>query len=229
MKTCAKCGETKQLDQFHKRKASPDGRKPRCKTCILAEARSYRNRSDVKENRAEYGSEYRRRPEVRERRAEYRKEYYSKPENSERRRNYLSDYYRANREHLAAQQADYYRKNRDWLLANYRKWYAENREYVRAYHAEYHRANPQTQWAAKFRLRARAYGFEHLIPSMESFTREDLVERYGDACFHCGGAWSQLDHFPVPVVKGGEHILDNCVPSCATCNQRSWLGERGRE
>ena len=52
-----------------------------------------------------------------------------------------------------------------------------------------------------------------------------LVARYGDACFHCGGDFEELDHFPIPVSQGGPHALDNCRPSCTPCNQRSWKAD----
>lgn len=35
-KVCTKCGETKPLDQFHKRSAAKDGRQPACGTCMTA-------------------------------------------------------------------------------------------------------------------------------------------------------------------------------------------------
>lgn len=36
MKHCTKCGEPKQLDQFHKDKHKPDGHAPACKSCKTA-------------------------------------------------------------------------------------------------------------------------------------------------------------------------------------------------
>lgn len=35
-KRCTSCGETKPVDQFHRRAASADGRQPKCKPCALA-------------------------------------------------------------------------------------------------------------------------------------------------------------------------------------------------
>lgn len=36
MKTCSKCGIEKPLDGFHRLTKSPDGRRPRCKSCMSA-------------------------------------------------------------------------------------------------------------------------------------------------------------------------------------------------
>jgi len=39
MKQCQLCGETKPLDEFHRRSKSPDGHQSRCKACAIAVAR----------------------------------------------------------------------------------------------------------------------------------------------------------------------------------------------
>lgn len=86
--------------------------------------------------------------------------------------------------------------------------------------AAYEAKNPHVRWVINYRSRARGYGFP---PVIVPFTRAELIARYGDACYHCGGPFEHLDHFPVPVARGGSHSLDNCVPSCASCNQRAQL------
>ena len=88
MKTCTKCGETKPLDEYHRRKRAKDGRESRCKACkraykfewyatnrdailvrhdeyravnsdtILAQRVAYRSRPEVKAMRARYTAEY---------------------------------------------------------------------------------------------------------------------------------------------------------------------------
>lgn len=78
-------------------------------------------------------------------------------------------------------------------------------------------ANPHWAWEATYRQRSRRYGF---APVVEQFTRDELIENYGDACWHCGDEWAELDHYPKPVSQGGSHTLDNCRPSCRPCNRR---------
>lgn len=90
------------------------------------------------------------------------------------------------------------------------------------YRVEHHAEHPGLWWESYYRQRAKQYGFSHLIPSMQSFTREDLIWLHGDKCYHCGGEWTELDHWPIPISRGGMHALFNAVPSCADCNQRSW-------
>ena len=91
-------------------------------------------------------------------------------------------------------------------------------EYLKAYRAE----NVHKWWESDFGRRSAAYGFE---PVVESFTKADVIARYGDSCWHCGGTFEEIDHWPLPISRGGAHSLDNCVPSCRDCNQRSWRTE----
>ena len=97
-------------------------------------------------------------------------------------------------------------------LAEYR---SKNREAIATYKAEYRAAKPQSNWESEYRRRCREYGF---VPVVNSFTRTELIDRWGNACVHCGGPFEQLDHYPVPVVHGGAHTLENCKPVCAPCN-----------
>ena len=153
-KTCTKCGESKPLDEYSKRKSSPDGVRPYCKACANA-----------------YNARYR-----------------------------------------AA--------NRDSILEWQRGYRVTNSERIRADKAEYYRrAEPSIYWEAGCRSRIKRFGIEARI---ESFTKADLVARYGNECWHCGGPFEQLDHYPIPVSRGGEHSLENCRPSCAACNHDSW-------
>ena len=65
--------------------------------------------------------------------------------------------------------------------------------------------------------RARHYGH---TPVIEKFSTAQLVERYGEHCYHCGtGPFETVDHL-APVRIGGHHTQDNSVPSCGACNRR---------
>ena len=164
-----------------------------------SDGRSHRCKSCVKA----YQAEWRERPEVQAHKAEWTTEYESRPEVKEHRAKYRA------RPEVKARQAEY-----------------EARAETKARRAEYgaeHKANhPHIGWESYYRQRARAYGFDYLIPSLQSFTREDLIWLHGDRCYHCGGDWDQLDHWPLAISQGGMHALFNAVPSCANCNQRSW-------
>ena len=105
-----------------------------------------------------------------------------------------------------------YAANRESVLEQHRTWREENPDYM----SRYREANPGAHWVSHYRRKSLAAGF---TPVIENFTQEDLMERYGDACAHCGGPFEHLDHFPVAVALGGHHTLANVRPSCAACNQ----------
>lgn len=113
-----------------------------------------------------------------------------------------------------------YREGReDEANARSRAWYAANTDRARAKDAAYRAANPHVRWESLYRLRAQRYGLD---PVIESFTIYELTARWGDACWHCGGPFEELDHWPLSVRDGGRHSLESCRPSCGTCNRQSW-------
>ncbi len=59
MKTCVRCGEGKELEDFHKDSSKSDGRYPVCKTCRKPISKSYYsdNKSEIKVRaKAAYGA-----------------------------------------------------------------------------------------------------------------------------------------------------------------------------
>lgn len=122
---------------------------------------------------------------------------------------------------LKARRAEYAKewRSRPWVKehrAEYQSGYfATNAERLAAYNKAYFTINPHVYWESCYRARAKQFGF---AVRLEHFTKADLIERYGDKCFHCSGPFEQLDHYPLPVALGGSHDLENCKPSCARCN-----------
>lgn len=244
-KTCTGCRETKELNAYHRNKSRSDGRSHRCKSCVKAYQAEWRERPEVQAHKAEWTTEYESRPEVKEHRAKYRArpevkarqaEYEARAETKARRSEYRVDYYKAHREDLLAKAAEYNaRPEVKARRAEYGRAYNRaNRARIGAYNAEYHRANreailsrkaayaadsPHAIWEANYRRRSKGQGF---TPAVESFTREELIDRWGPNCVHCGGPFESLDHYPQPINRGGAHSLDNCRPSCNTCQAHSW-------
>lgn len=116
---------------------------------------------------------------------------------------------------IKAHSVEYHVTNGDAIRMRKTEHYARNRAAIMAYKAEYRAENHHKWWEYAFLRRAERYGLE---PVVESFTLDDLVAEYGDQCWHCGGPFEELDHYPVAVVHGGTHTLENCKPSCAACN-----------
>lgn len=94
VKCCSGCGVVKSLDDFHRERWSPDGRKYRCKECTNARTRRYRE-----ENRDKELERTRRwREENREKVLEYKRRY--REENRDKERERQCRYNAENREYV---------------------------------------------------------------------------------------------------------------------------------
>ena len=115
-------------------------------------------------------------------------------------------------------------RNPDYVREYMKDWRERNPDYFASHKADH----PEIQWAARYRERAGKFGFE---PVVEKFTKADVIERYGDQCWHCKGApFEELDHHPAPVAAEGRHTLENVRPSCSSCNVAgTWPARRARE
>jgi hypothetical protein len=75
-KCCAKCGQTKDVSEFHREPRALDGLKTYCRTCVAAYHKAYRLRPEVKRRRTEANRVY-------------RKAYDQRPESRALKRNHL--------------------------------------------------------------------------------------------------------------------------------------------
>jgi 5-methylcytosine-specific restriction endonuclease McrA len=198
VKRCAGCGEEKALDGFYVCRASKDGRTRMCRPCERARVAAHRaaNPDRVKATQRRY--------------LEANRETISRKRAARR---------KADPAAARARDRARYAADRESIRARDRARYAADPEAARAYERAYRAANPHIAWVARYRQRAKRVGF---VPVVEPFTRADLVAAYGDKCWHCGGPFDELDHFPVPVMLGGPHTLKNCRPACRRCNVTGW-------
>ena len=106
-KTCTKCGVVKPLDDFHRDKRSPDGRRSDCKECVRECKRSYyeENRDKMRERNRRYHEENR--DKVRERKHRY---------------------YEENRDKVLEYKRRYHEDNRDKRLESQRRYHEESRD-----------------------------------------------------------------------------------------------------
>lgn len=111
MKKCSKCEKTKDLGEFHRQKSSPDGYKPRCKTCRNASNKQYR------EDNPEYYKEWR------DEHKSYMKKYNSKYRSQHKDRLNKERVARANRnpEATKAYKRAWYKANQDKVLERKRR------------------------------------------------------------------------------------------------------------
>ena len=146
--------------------------------------------------------------------------------NRERKRDYDKSRRASDPERFRSYDIARWPDRRERKLEQDKEYRALNRDSIRARRQE----TPHPQWAYQYRLRAIQYGHEVVE---ENFTKTEVVDRYGDSCFYCGGEFNEIDHY-VPVVDGGTHTLDNVRPSCVGCNRAKnctpgdeWIAGRG--
>lgn len=86
----------------------------------------------------------------------------------------------------------------------------------------YKERNP-SQWrailkASKRRRRALTRGVAATLSALEW---EAIKQAYGFRCAYCGSSPQTLeqDH-RVPLAAGGQHVIENVIPACRSCNSR---------
>jgi HNH endonuclease len=149
----------------------------------------------------------------------------------------------ANKEKIKARQREYGIKNRDSLRENSRRYRAKDPKKYAAKRHEYYIKNKKRidetrkEWlASKPNYRAevdRRRRARKANNGYESYTTEQVLELYGDACYICNEAidltaerrpgragWEgglHIDHF-IPISKGGPDTIDNVRPTHGRCN-----------
>ena len=190
-KQCNHCGDVKPLDQFHKDKARPDGRKARCKACI-----NLSNKSRSPE----------RKREIAERQALWRESNPGKGAEITRR-------WRVNNpERAKDSRKKEYRKDPAKEKARSREWRKRNPERLRHHLALYRARHPEVYRAAsqrRYALKSKA--------ETKDVTAKDLHRILASSCVACGEERVELDHI-IPLSRGGRHSVGNLQPLCRGCN-----------
>lgn len=195
-KRCTKCGEVKSLDEFHRDRSKPLGRRPNCRACQSEYMRTW-----LEANR--------------DRKREYDREYYAA--NRDRRREYNRAWHEANRD----RRLEYYAANRDRYREYNRTWYATNRDRRLEYFRERYATNRD-----RYRERDRRRRARKRAATVEEFSLADVYAWWEGlgiyTCFWCGLPFAEGDRIHVdhvwPLSRGGHHAVRNLVPACERCN-----------
>jgi hypothetical protein len=198
-KKCTRCGEWKDLSNFHKDKNTSDGFTFRCKACA-----SKARREDHAKNR--------------ERDNERSRSYWAK--NTDRLHDHAREYGAAHK----AEQAD---RGRRWYLANKLKaflsaksWKANNPEKKLESDRRWRANHPEKgiEYHAARRARESGNGGRYTAQEWQA-----LKEFYGYACLCCGRREPEIalepDHV-LPVAMGGSGSIENIQPLCLSCNRK---------
>ena len=141
MKECSKCGETKDVSEYSKRRDGADGFRNQCKDCIKivhsdyyqANREHFLNKRDqyCESNKEDINAQKRQRwhldEEYRHKCSEYKKKWYN--DNIEKVRQRRSRYYESNKEEIRELSRRYYQANRESLCERRKQKYQDNVEY----------------------------------------------------------------------------------------------------
>lgn len=193
-KTCTKCGITKPIEEFYRKRSTKDGLRPECKSCTKAVNDKYKkaNRDYLNEKKREYREANR--ELIRAKNAEYRDR---------------------NRDVIRERAREWSRRNAEKRREYGRLRYLENKEIISRKIKEW---NERNRWSRRQREERRR---TRKLELLADFTREDwnrCLDAFNHSCAYCGSKGDlQQDHF-VPLSKGGPYTRTNIVPACVSCN-----------
>ena len=207
MKRCSECTAIKALTEFHRNKASKDGRVNKCKQCanltMAIWAREHRNVKKVYEAqppRPEGPPRVKKtKDEVKLSKIELQKKWSKdNPDKIKaiRQREYQKNkirYRTANK--LWLSNSDNKEKNDKYR----QEWLSNNKVKLSSYRANYSA------------LQAQAHGV------CNSTQLNARIEYYGNACWVCGKSYEAIDHL-IPLSRGGTNWPANLAPICKSHN-----------
>ena len=134
-KVCTKCKEEKSIDDFYPHPTIPNGKKSRCKLCLIAESRKYiaENIDAHKEYQKEYIKKYREKnkDKLREHSRKWRE---SHPE-------YCKEWKELHSEHLKEYSKKYSEVNKVKIKEYSKKWRKENKDRIKKYNETQRKKN----------------------------------------------------------------------------------------
>ncbi len=121
-KACSKCGEEKEVSEFHKNKTCKSGLRSDCKSCVYIYQKKYNE--DNKEKLAEQRKQYNK-------------------DNRERFAKRDAKYHQKNRDHRNKKSKDYQQNNKEKIVRRRKKHYQENKEIIAAKGVQYRQKNKE--------------------------------------------------------------------------------------
>lgn len=199
-KICRKCGIQKDVVEFSKCSANPDGIQRRCRECQrLSKAKwdeaNAQHRADYK---LAYNLEHR--DEARKYTAEYRKNNYEKVKEYDRQRKKTDKF----KEYLSNYHAKHYIANKTHIVGKINEYQKNNPDKIRQY--------------KKKNKALRRVVTENTINDFTLIQWIECKVKFDHKCAYCGRETELEQEHVVPVTKGGMYTKNNIVPSCRACN-----------
>ena len=159
----------------------------------------------------EYNKQYR--EEHKEEIKEYQKQYYeeNKEELLEKQKEYQKQYYEENKEKMNEQSRQYYEENKEERLEYQKQYYEEHKEEIKEYQKQYNINNPYISFNSHNKRRQLEEN------QGRGITKEQWYEMmcfFDWRCAYSGEKLNEnrtIDHI-IPLSKGGENEIWNCVP-----------------
>jgi 5-methylcytosine-specific restriction endonuclease McrA len=222
VKFCKGCNTLKLLTDFAVKGKTPAGNPHYnylCRSCFVpvARARGKRYRTTNPDEYAAYHSTYYRlhRDRIDERRKRYNQTH------SETLRAKRRKYREQNKAKLSKLNKAYRDTHRDELNAYLRKYRIESCERLREHDRTRNKTSKRRALFSEkaFRRRAQKQG----APFIERCDRAKIIARDDSTCYLCGVHLRvsdvTLDHV-IPLIRGGEHTMENLRVACARCNSK---------
>lgn len=184
--------------------------------------------TDIKQDKRDYNREYMRMYRITHKDELHK--YRTQKDRKEKENAKNREYYQNNKEVIRVQAREYYEKHRQDRLEYARNYRKNNATVVAERNKKYRRLHPnKNTYFLKFpekravyerNRRARKNGRGGRITKGEW---EQLCDKYGNRCLHCGRSDVKLtlDHV-VPLKLGGSHTIDNVQPLCMKCNSSKY-------
>jgi len=223
-KTCTKCGETKPVGDFYRKR---EGRDTQCKKCKEERKKPYNKAYYLanKEKARAHNKTYRL--------ANAKKLQNYRLANAEKKDEYNKAYRLANKAKLSTYDKAYSLANPEKVKARHRVYRLANQEKVSDYRKAYRLANPEKVRAYDRKRRALEMGAYR-----ETYQDIHIYERDGWKCGICGRKINKRLKHPHPYSKSIDHIVAlsmggvdapiNLQPAHLRCNLSKQAGSGGQ-
>lgn len=126
-KKCIKCGEIKELDEFHNDKQKKDGKKGSCKECVNEHTRKWQEKhpEEIKEYNKKHYNEH----------IEYHKKY--QKEHREKIKEYNKRYKKEHQKEIKEYSKKYQKENKEKIKEYMKKYNKEHSEEKKGYYKEH--------------------------------------------------------------------------------------------
>lgn len=128
-----------------------------------------------------------------------------------------------NRDKILAKKKVYHLENKEEILYKHKEYYIKNKELILLKVEEYRKKYPEVYRASNAKRRAATNG---AVCTVSSNDIKSLKEHYLYCCAYCGCETNKdnplhIDHM-IPLSKGGQHVIDNLLPACRSCNSKKF-------